>query len=122
MARTARIDLHRRNALRADAFGIDVAGDIAFDDGDVVFVAQRFDRRKNSGRLARTRTRQKVEHKHALLLEQRAVIRRKTVVLIENRLFQIYFHGSSYHLCLPAHVAQTLQRSRAEALTNDPAI
>ena len=42
MARTARIDLHRRNALRADAFGIDVAGDIAFDDGDVVFVAQRF--------------------------------------------------------------------------------
>ena len=52
MARATRVDLHRSNALSANALRIDVARDIAFDNGDVELVAQRFNGGQNGRRFA----------------------------------------------------------------------
>ena len=93
MARATRVDLHRSNALSANALRIDVARDIAFDNGDVELVAQRFNGGQNGRRFARTGACEQIEHEYALLGEQRAVLLRKAVVLVENGLLHIYLHG-----------------------------
>ena len=95
MARTTRVDLHGRNALRLDLLGVHVAGDVALDDGDVELVAKRLDGGKDGGRLAGSGAGKQVEHEHVAVGEALAQLRRQLVVLVKDGLLHIDLHAES---------------------------
>ena len=89
MTGTGSVDLYRGNTQGLDGLRIDVARDVALDDGDVVLVAQRVDGRHDGRGLARPGARQHVDHVDALLVEQGAVCRGAFVVLVQDLGFQV---------------------------------
>ena len=94
MAGAACVNLHGRNPLCADALGIHVACDVAFDYGDVEFIAQCLDCRKDGRGFSRSGACEQVEDEDLLLFEQVSVFLGDSIVFIKNWLFQIYLHKS----------------------------
>jgi len=89
------VDLHRRDAVRADLLGIDAACDIALDHRDVVAVPQRGDGCEDCGGLACSRRSHQVEHEHAVRVEPCSIVRCEPLVAVENRLADVDLQGHS---------------------------
>ena len=95
VAGAAGVDLDRRDAVRLDLLGVDLARDVALDDRDAVAVAQGRDGGQDRRGLARARRGHQVEHEDARGVEPRAVLGGEALVAVEDRFAQVDFHAHS---------------------------
>ena len=86
VAQAARVNLDGRGAMLLDLEGIDVAGDVALDDGHVVAVLEGLDGDDDRGRLAGTRAGEQVDAADPVLRIDVAQLCGDAVVAVEDAL------------------------------------